>query len=311
MQQHRASILLFFATLWLFLWGCGPEEKPHRVDLDKREHVTIAEDRDVVTYAFLPQYSHKVSYERHHLLLDYLQQETGLNFKQVFPSTFDDHIQMVGQGKIDVSYTNPVVYIKLAHRFHSRAFAQAVEVYGKDQFRGQIITRADNSAIQTLEDCRGKTWIAVDPGSAGGFIYPLGLFAEHGLRREDFAVIDFAPGPGGQQEKVVLAVYAGKYDIGSIREGTLNVVADKIDISQIRVVAQSRFYPGWVFSARQGLSEETLRKVQEAMCRLDYSNPEHKPIMDAADIFGIVAIEDKDFDSVRELVKNLDIPLDR
>lgn len=310
MQAFQAALLVLFTSFLVFLWGCGPQEKPQKVDLSKREHLSIAEDKDVVTYAFLPQYSHTVSYERQHLLLEYLRLETGLNFKQVFPSNFDDHIQMVGRGKIDISYTNPVIYIKLAHRFHSSAFAQAVEVYGRERFRGQIITRRDNEAIQTLEDCRGKTWIAVDPGSAGGFIYPLGLFAEHGLTRDDFAVIDFAPGPGGQQEKVVLAVYAGKYDIGSIREGTLNVVADKVDISQIKVVAQSRFYPGWVFSSRHGLDEEIRKKVQEAMVRLDYDNPDHKRILDAADVFGIIAASDEDFDSVRELAEKLEISLD-
>ncbi len=311
MQVKRTACLALSLFFLMLSWGCGPEEKPHRVDLSKREHVSLAEDRNVVTYAFLPQYSHTVSYERQHQLLEYLHKETGLNFKQVFPSTFDDHIQMVGRGKIDISYTNPVIYIKLSHRFHSSAFAQALEVYGQERFRGQIITRMDNDAIETIEDCRGKTWIAVDPGSAGGYIYPLGLFAEHGMTKEDFAVIDFAPGPGGQQEKVVLAVYAGKYDIGSIREGTLNVVADKVDVSEIRVVAQSRFYPGWVFSSRHGLDEEIRQKIQEAMVRLDHDNPHHRGILDAADIFGIIAAGDEDFDSVRDLAEKLEISLDR
>ncbi len=310
MRRQPFFFAVLFAMALPILWGCGREETPHRVDLSRREHVTIAEDKDVITYAFLPQYSHTVSYERHHLLLEYLRRETGLNFRQVFPSTFDDHIQMTGQGKIDISYTNPMVYIKLAHRFQSSAFAQALEVYGREKFRGQIITRTDNEDIKTLDDCRGKTWIAVDPASAGGFVYPLGLFARHGITREDFAVIDFAPGPGGQQEKVVLAVYAGKYDIGSIREGTLDVVAGKIDISRIKVLAESPFYPGWVFSSRRDFDARSLQKIQEAMLRLDYNDPEHERILNAAKIRGIIASRDEEFQSVRELAETLDISLD-
>jgi phosphonate transport system substrate-binding protein len=294
-------------VLLALLPGCGGEEKARKVDLSKREHVKLAGESDVVTYAFLPQYAHTVAYQRHRLLIEYLRRTTGLNIRQLFPGTFDEHLRMVAEGTIDVSYVNPFVYVKLADRYGASAFARAVEVYGKKDFRGQIICRADNKAIQSVADCRGKTWIAVDPSSAGGFLYPLGFFAEHGLFRRDFAAIDFAPGPGGKQEKVVLAVYAGKYEIGSIREGTLNVVANKIDISQIRVLAHTDWYPGWLFAARKGLDPSTTAIIREAICGLDYDNSQDRPILEAADFYGVIAAEDRDFDSVRRLVKSLGI----
>ena len=37
-----------------------------------------------------------------------------MNIKQVFPDTFDEHMRMVGQGKIDISFSNPFVYVGLA-----------------------------------------------------------------------------------------------------------------------------------------------------------------------------------------------------
>lgn len=200
-----------------------------QVDLSKKAEVSVQKDSYIVTYAYLPQYSHRVSYERHNPMIEYLKRETGLPIKQIFPDTFDEHMKMVGQGKLDISFSNPVAYVKMAHRYGTKAFARIIEQDGRAEFRGQIICRRDNMAIQTLEDCKGKRWIAVDPTSAGGFLYPLGHFYDHGIRKEDFAEIAYAPGPGGKQEKVALAVYAGKYDIGSVREGTLEVVSDKID----------------------------------------------------------------------------------
>jgi len=306
-MQMRVCRALF--VCFLLLSGCGRDEQATRVDLTKRQSVNLTEQKDVITYAFLPQYSHTVSYQRHHLLIEYLSRETGLNVKQIFPNTFDDHVRMVGEGRIDISYSNPFVYIKIARRFEARAFARAVEAYGKENFRGQIICRADNQEIRGLSDCRGKRWIAVDASSAGGYLYPLGHFAEHGIKREDFATIDFAPGPGGKQENVVLAVYSGKYDIGSIREGTLNVVANKIDISEIRVIANTRWYPGWVFAARKGLAPEVTGKINEALCGLDSGDPKQKEILTSADIFGIIPAGDKDFDAVRNLADRLSMDL--
>ena len=224
----RKGVLEALCISLFLLSGCGQDESTYRVDLSKTQTCeSHRRKRTLSRYAFLPQYSHTVSHKRHRLLVDYLRRETGLNVKQIFPNTFDDHMRLVDQGKIDISYSNPFIYVKIAQRFGARAFARVVEVYGKKDFRGQIICRADNQALQSIDDCRGKRWIAVDPGSAGGYLYPLGHFMENGLKKEDFAEIAFAPGPGGKQENVVLAVYAGRYDIGSIREGTLDVAANK------------------------------------------------------------------------------------
>jgi len=293
----------------LFLCSCSQDEKPVQVDLSKKAEVSVQKDSYIVTYAYLPQYSHRVSYERHNLLIEYLKRETGLPIKQIFPDTFDEHMKMVGQGKIDISFSNPVAYVKMAHRYGTNAFARIIEEDGRAEFRGQIISRRDNPAIQTLEDCKGKRWIAVDPTSAGGYMYPLGHFYDHGIRKEDFAEIDFAPGPGGKQEKVALAVYAGRYDIGSVREGTLEVVSDKIDISEIRVLATSRWYPGWLYSARKDLDPVVVDKIKKALLALRGDNAEHQKIFKAAHITGILPSSDQEYDSVRQLLEKVGVDL--
>ncbi|MGE5838958.1 MAG: phosphate/phosphite/phosphonate ABC transporter substrate-binding protein [Deltaproteobacteria bacterium] len=294
----------------LSLSFCSPDEQPVQVDLSKKAEVSVQKDSYLVTYAYLPQYSHRVSYERHNPLIEYLKKETGLPIKQIFPDTFDEHMKMVGQGKIDISFSNPVAYVKMAHRYGTKAFARIIEEDGRAEFRGQIICRRDNIDIQTLEDCKGKRWIAVDPTSAGGYMYPLGHFYDHGIRKEDFAEIAFAPGPGGKQEKVVLAVYAGRYDIGSVREGTLEVVSDKVDISEIRVIATSRWYPGWLYSGRKGLAPEVVERIGKALLSLRMDNPDHQKIFKAGHMTGILPSGDQDYDSVRELLVKVGMDLD-
>ncbi|MDY6792904.1 MAG: phosphate/phosphite/phosphonate ABC transporter substrate-binding protein [Thermodesulfobacteriota bacterium] len=291
--------------LILLLAGCGQEQPAQRIDLSKREKVILREDENIITYAYLPQYSHTVSYHRHHLLVEYLRKETGLIIKQIFPDTFNEHVKMVGQGRIDISYSNPFIYIKIANTYGAHAFSRVVEMNNRKNFRGQIICRADNRSIKSIADCRGKRWIAVDRTSAGGYLYALGHFFEHGLTKADFSEIAFSPGPGGKQEKVVLAVYAGKYDIGTIREGTLNVVSDKIDINEIRVVANSRWYPGWVYAARKDLSPEIVKKIKRALLKLNYNAKEHRKILQTAKIMGVISSVDQDFNPVRKLAANL------
>jgi len=303
--------IYFFLILCISCSACTGDEPAQKIDLSKREAVEVRDTDDAVTYAYLPQYSHSVSYLRHNLLVEYLKKETGYNIKQIFPDTFDEHMRMVGQGKVDISFSNPYVYVKTAHRYGEKAFAQVIEDSGQKSFRGQIICRADNPAIRTLEDCKGKRLIAVDLTSAGGYLYPMGLFYDHGIRQQDFAEVNFSPGPGGKQEKVILAVYAGQYDIGLIREGALNVVADRIDVRQIRVVAYSKFYPGWVYSARKDLDPQVLHNIQAALFKLSMDNPGHRAILERADFTRIVPSNNAEFDSVRELMTLVGIDLDK
>ena len=298
--------MLMLLLVCLVVTTCGDSEPARKIDLSEREEVTVYRPENAITYAYLPQYAHTVSYERHHLVIDYLSRATGLTIRQVFPDTFDEHMHMVGRGLIDLTFSNPFIYIKIADRYGARAFARIVESQGQQDFRGQIICRADNAGIRTLADLKGKRLIAVDPTSAGGYLYPWGWILENGLRKEDFAEITFAPGPGGKQEKVVMAVYSGKYDVGLIREGTLNILTEKVDLKQIRVLAHSRWYPGWLYAARRGLDPAIVERIKQALIALDINNPDHKPILEKAGFIAVIPAADDDFSSVRRLAQVLE-----
>jgi phosphonate transport system substrate-binding protein len=124
----------------------------------------------------------------------------------------------------------------------------------------------------------------------------------------DFKEVVFS---GGRQENVILGVYAGLHDFGSIREGALKVVEDKIDINQIKVVANSRWYPGWVYAYSPTVPQEVVDKIRDAMLKLDYAhNPQHRAVLDAAKFIGFVSSDDRDFDPVRELSKKVGLDLE-
>lgn len=307
----RAFLLPAVLLVFLVLPGCDSREKPIEVDLTKREDTGSDENPNAITYAYLPQYFHRVSFERHNPIIQHLKKETGLPIRQVYPDSFDDFIRMFSQGKIDIAFSNPFVYVKLAQSRGARAFARIIELDGKENFRGQVICRNDNKQIRTLEDCRGKRWVAVDPYSAGGYLYALGLFWDHGIRREHFAEISFVPGPGGQQEKVVFAVLSGRYDIGSVREGVLDLVADKVDLTEIRVIAYTPWYPGWLYSVRRGLDPKMVQAVQQALVKLDHTNPEYRSICDAAHFLKVIPAVDGDFEPIRSLAAKVGIDLEK
>lgn len=298
-----AGVLLL--TLLFSLTGCD-REPAVPVDLTRRAEIQAPENAPAITYAYLPQYSHTTSFMRHGQLVEYLQKSTGLPIRQVFPDTFEAHLRMVERGEIDISFSNPVAYVALAQS-GAIAFARIVEPSGKPSFRGQIICRAEDNSLRTLADCKGKRWIAVDPLSAGGFLFALGAFHDAGLKPSDFAELAFAPGPGGKQEKAVLGVYTGRYDIASIREGTLDVMAAKYDADSLRILATTPEYPSWVYAARKGLAPDTVRRIADALFHLSTADPEHDRILEAAGMKGIIPATDSDYASVRSLMNKLGV----
>ncbi|MCK5312706.1 MAG: phosphate/phosphite/phosphonate ABC transporter substrate-binding protein [Desulfobacteraceae bacterium] len=305
--NFKTVLILIVGLCLFFIQACGRDDSPIKVDLNERMHIKPKIEQNIITYAYLPQYSHTTSYKRHHQIIKYLRKQTGLNIKQIFPDTFDQHMTMLENGKVDISFSNPFIYVKIADQFDAKAFARIVTIQDQENFRGQVICRADNKRIKTLEDCRGKTWIAVDSSSAGGYLFPLGLFYSHGIFQSDFKEIAFAPGPGAKQEKVVFAVHAGEYDIGTIREGTLNVVANRINTSDIRIISNTPLYPGWVYATRKNLDQKVIQKIKKALLALDFNKKEDRLILEAADFIKVIPSIDQEFDPIRKLASDLEV----
>ncbi|MCK4759569.1 MAG: phosphonate ABC transporter substrate-binding protein, partial [Candidatus Aminicenantes bacterium] len=61
---------------------------------------------------------------------------------------------------------------------------------------------------------------------------------------------------------------------------------------------------------RKGLDPVVLDKIRSAMLKLDFSDPEHKAILEKAKFVKIVPSEDKDFDTIRELASKLELKWD-
>ena len=127
--------MVLVAVCLLAVAGCSDSDKPVVVDMSRREPLVAPRQVDAITYAYLPQYSHTISFQRHRKMLEYLRRETGLRLRQIFPDTFDEHVKMVARGEIDISYSNPLVYLRLADA-GAQAFARIVEPNGEPNFRG-------------------------------------------------------------------------------------------------------------------------------------------------------------------------------
>ena len=249
--------------------------------------------KNTVKVAHLPLYSAITLFDRFDPLMRYLSRKTGYEFKLVVPKDFEDFFDIVRRGEVEFSYSNPYIYIQLADGGHLRALTTTIVPASGDIFRGIIITHQD-SAIRTLDDLKGRDIMVVSYKSAGGFLAQQLFLQENGID----VFKDLRLREGKRQEEVILNVYRKTADAGFVRESALEVLKEEIDLGRIRIVAKTAYIANWPFAATKSAPEQLTTLVRKSLLELD-----DRSILSAAKVEGFKAATDRDFDSLRELIK--------
>lgn len=248
--------------------------------------------RNSIKVAILPLYSAITLFDRFDPLMRYLTRKTGYEFKLVIPKDFEDFFDIVKQGKVEFSYSNPYIYIQLADKGFLKAFANTILTESGDIFRGIIITHRDSS-LKTLNDLKGKRVMIVSYRSAGGFLAQKLYLYENGIDVfKDLKLID-----GTRQEEVILNVYRKNVDAGFVRESAPGVLEDEIDLSKIRILARTPYIANWPFAATNSANEKVTGLVKESLLELKEGD-----VLSAAQIMGFKPAGDEDFDKLRKWI---------
>lgn len=187
--------------------------------------------------------------------------------------------QAVSRGEFHFTLTNPASAVEHTVRYGAQPIATLVnERQGKgySKFGSVIFTKADRKDIKTLNDLKGKTFLAVDELGFGGWRVAWSELLKNNINPyNDFKVLHFA---GGKQQKVVYDVRDGKADAGSVRTDMLERMAEagKINLGDFKAIAEkktekfpfmhsTKLYPEWLFSATMAMDDNFKTQVIAAL----------------------------------------------
>jgi PAS domain S-box-containing protein len=201
------------------------------------------------------------------------------------PLNFAEIDAAVGAHLVDFVLANPSIYVNLEVRHRvSRIATLRNRVGGQETnlFGGVIFTRAARTDIRTLEDLRGRTLMAVDPTSLGGFEMAWGELAAHGIDPWKDLTLTFA----GIHDDVVKAVEAGEVDAGTVRTDILERMAadGEARLAGIRVLnpqhdpafaflRSTPLYPEWPFSKLRQTDDRLAQRVAIALLQMPANHP--------------------------------------
>jgi phosphonate transport system substrate-binding protein len=228
-------------------------------------------------------------------LAEYLSKETGEKVTLVIPKDFEAYKAAVKAGQVDLGFSNPIIYVQLKKETALEPLALSAEPKAGARFRGIIIARKD-SGIEKVQDLKGKKLIFVDKDSAGGYIFQMLALSKAGLNVEkDFTTLPFAK----KHDNVVMAVFNKTADAGGIREDDLDKLKDKVDLTQIKIVAYTDYFPNWPVYATSKLDKGAAAKVKAALLKLKKGDAATDKVAGPAKIAWFESVTDKDYDMLR------------
>lgn len=299
MKKMRISIVLALAALLLISTASC------HGDSDK----DLGSARDPLKVGFMPAPDESITKENAEIVTKRLER---LGVLTAEPVVADDYITLIdglASKSIDVAFINSLGYLLARDWGKAKAEFQFKGADGKTEYRTAIITRSD-SGIGSLKDLNGRSFAYTDPYSMSGYLMPLALLTEKGIRPSSTT---FA----GSFNDLIEDVYNGRVDAGAIyycerdpygriydaRAQLVEKYNDMID--RVVIIELTDATPTTPIVFRRGLPPELEKELKTAFGRLGKDPEAMAALNKLYGATGIVVASDEGYNKIEDVLKKL------
>ena len=286
----RVLLIFILLSLLVLVLGCIAPNPPKP-------------GKEVVKISVEPVYSLHIMSQKYNPLISYLARETGYDMRMVSAISYDNYLPTLESNQVDIGIQNPRAYITLVKTRGAYPLAKMIQPDGRVSYQGVIIT-LQGSGINRVEDLIGKEVVAASADAVGGFLGQALVCKQNGIDVNKDLHLYFV----GSQDVVIHSVYQGKAAAGFVREDALPLFKDNIDLLKLKIIAYTDHVPSWCVTAFDNTPAEVANKIAKALLDLDFGNPEGRQILEAIGIIGFTSTTDSDYDIIREVMDELNIP---
>ncbi len=234
-----------------------------------------------------------VMYEKFLPLKDYIEKTASRQIVLKVAQNYQDAIESISSGRADLAYLDPAAYCEARH-LHRIVPIVKTMWNGSSTFRSVIVTRKD-SGINKIIDAKGRRF-ALGNKSSSSYLIPAVMFKEVGIGLKDFGSVDYLE----QEDRIALSVLTKHHDIGGLSER----VAQKYLHDGLQIINVSEAIPQYTLCASTRLPPDLCDAIRRSLLAL--GQPESPSLITSlSDIEGFAPAEDRDFDVVRVMIKNL------
>ncbi|MBI5848911.1 MAG: phosphate/phosphite/phosphonate ABC transporter substrate-binding protein [Nitrospirae bacterium] len=288
--------LLIFVMLQLIA-GCN-QNPPQKINLEKRKAV-VAEKKNgkAIRIAVGGMITPREGFAYYRQFLDYIGEKMEKPVEFVDREDYAEINKLVATGQVDLAFVCGGPYVDGKKEFDMELLAAPV-AYGETVYYSYIIVNR-NSPFQQLNDLRGKRFAFTDPLSNSGKLVPTYMLAKMQETPDSFfGKYSYL----GSHDKAIQAVAEGVVDgaaVDSLIWEYANRTSPKFT-SKTRIILKSPPYGIPPVVVPKGLNaglKEQLRKIFLE----SHTDPKGAEILRKMHIDRFVTIEDKAYDSIREM----------
>jgi len=259
-------------------------------------------DPEILRVALLPDESASTVIKNNQGLKQYLEGQLEKKVELVVTTDYSSMVEAVRHGRIDLAYFGPLTYVLAKSKSNIEAFA-GLKKGGKTTYQAVIIGNAA-AGITSLADVAGKDFVFGDPASTSSHLIPKSMLLEKGMEagkeyREHFV---------GSHDAVAVMVQAGKAQAGGLSKPIFETLVERgiVDPKKVVVLAVSKPYPEYPWTMRSDLKPELKEKIRKAFLGL-----KDKEVLKAFKADGFGAMNDRDYDVIRNLAQVLKLDLNK
>lgn len=294
--------LVLLSCVMLALWsGCTPGEKPSKTSPQKIGNITPqnAPKGEKIRIALGGMITPKEGMAYYRELLQYLGAEIGRPVEFVDSEDYAEINRKLQNGEVDAAFVCSGPYVT-GKRTFGLEFIAAPQAYGKAVYYSYFIVPRDSPARQ-LSDLKGKTFAFADPLSNSGKVVP-----EYTLSRMKTSSATFFGKTfySGSHDESIKAVSEGLVDGAAVDSLIWDYQSRKHPekTANTRIIYQSAPYAPPPFVVRPGLDPALKEKIRTVLLNV-HASPKGKAILDKMLIDRFVALDDKAYDSVRDITR--------
>ncbi|KYO65348.1 phosphate/phosphite/phosphonate ABC transporter substrate-binding protein [Thermovenabulum gondwanense] len=219
----------------------------------------------------------------------------GYKARILIAKDYDNLIEGIRQGIIDVGWFSPFAYIS-AHEKVGVIPIVTPKVNGRFAYKGYIITKKGND-IRKLEDLKGKTFGYIDTKSASGYIYARYIIKKAGLNPDTlFKKVIFL----GSHDKCIESVLSGEVDAAATYNEAVDMAAKRgLPVEKIEIIAQTDDIPKDAIAASPNMKKEIIEALKNAFINFNNFNGIDTPVE------GFIESSDERYDIIREVSKQV------
>lgn len=248
-----------------------------------------------LTFGVVPQQSPLILIKSWAPVIQYLEKETGEKIDLKIENSIPKFEELLYSGAYDIAYMNPYHYIIANEKKAYKAKIRA------DENLVGILVVSKNSTINNIVDVKGKKFLFASPNAfAATLLTKYELSKKYNInieKNEQFTYVN-------SHDSVYKGVARGIGDIGGGIERTFNALEDTEAKETLKILYKTQAYPSHPIAFSSSVSEDVQKKFINALINMP------KNLLEDLSMEHIIKTNDKEYDIVRDIAKELSLPKD-